>query len=281
MSVAAEITPALPKPGLYSNLTRSTYESLRAINVSTLEKFELSAAHAREAMTHPKAPTSAMDFGTAAHCAVLEPLRFARDYIAAPKVDRRTKVGKEAWSEFEAAHADKIAVAADEFIAIQRIREAAWSHPVAKQLLVSKGLNEVGAVWEDEETGILCKGLIDRIGTFDGWTWILDVKTCVDASQRGFARACRNLHYGAKAAFYFDGCNAVAQRERRFCWIAIEKEPPYAIAIYEADDSALNAGRNKYRRWLRLYQEAIETNTWPGYEPVIQPLGSEQTEWYA
>jgi hypothetical protein len=280
MTVLAELA-AKPKVGLYPGLDRASYESIHAANGSTLCKFELSAAHAREAMIHPPQPTAAMDFGTALHCAVLEPIRFSKEYIAAPKVDRRTKEGKATWAAFEADNADKSVMDADDFLTVQRMRESAWAHPIAKQLLSGQGHNEVGAVWINEETGITCKGLMDRITGFDGWTWITDVKSCVDASRRGFARACRNLHYGAKAAFYLDGCNALDPRDRRFCWIAIEKEAPYAVAVYEADATALAAGRSKYMRWLRLYQEAMETNVWPGYEPVIHPLGQEDTTWFS
>jgi hypothetical protein len=269
------------KPGLYPGLDRPEYESIPAINVSTLEHFEKSAAHAREAMLHPRKPTDAMDFGTALHCAVLEPARFSKLYAAAPKVDRRTKAGKETWAAFEAEHAESICLDSDDFICIQRMRESVWSHGVAKQMLGGLGHNEVGVVSEDPEFGLLRKSLLDRISNFDGWTWIIDVKSTQDASPRGFARACRNLHYGAKAAFYIDNCNAVAPRERRFAWIAIEKEAPYAVAVYEADDTALSAGRSKWQRWMYRYAEAVRTNSWPGYELNVHPLGSDETEWHS
>jgi exodeoxyribonuclease VIII len=109
-------------------------------------------------MIHPPQPTAAMDFGTALHCAVLEPIRFSKEYIAAPKVDRRTKEGKATWAAFEADNADKSVMDADDFLTVQRMRESAWAHPIAKQLLSGQGHNEVGAVWVNEETGITCKG---------------------------------------------------------------------------------------------------------------------------
>ncbi|HXG58144.1 MAG TPA: PD-(D/E)XK nuclease-like domain-containing protein [Thermoanaerobaculia bacterium] len=277
----AEVERVQYRPGLYPNLSRAEYEAIPAINASVLEHFERSAAHAREAMLHPPKPTDAMEFGTALHVAVLEPARFSREYVAAPKCDRRTKVGKETWAAFEAEHRGAQLMDAEDFIAICRMRDAVWSHPVAKELLRGPGHNEVAVVWENEETGLLCKALLDRIGSFDGWTWIPDLKSTGDASPREFSYSIKRYHYGAKAAYYLDGCNTVAPRPRRFCWIAIEKEPPYAVALYEPTDDAINAGRSKYMRWLRLYEEAQRTNHWPGYETSIQPLGAESTEWYA
>lgn len=267
------------RPGLYPGLSRAEYEAIPAINVSSLEHFERSPAHAREAMTHPPKPTDAMEFGTALHVALLEPSRFAAEYIGAPKVDRRTKEGKATWAQFEAEHANQIALDMDDFLTISRMRDAAYSHPIASKMLGGFGHNEVGVVFENEETGQVCKSLLDRISAFDGWTWVIDAKSCEDASRRGFSRSVKNYHYGAKAAFYLDGCNTVAPRERRFAWIAIEKKAPFAIAIYEPDGAAINAGRSKYMRWLRNYAEAVRDNLWPGYPAQIEALGSEDTEW--
>lgn len=279
MSATAEVTAT--QPGLYPGISRAEYESIEAVNVSKLERFERSAAHAREAIIHPPLPTEAMDFGTAVHCAILEPHRFSELYVAAPKVDRRTNVGKIAWAEFEAAHAGAILMDAGDFVAASRMRDAAWADETAKGLLGGQGHNEVAVVWRHAETGLLCKGLIDRIGAFDGWTWVTDVKTTADARHREFTGSIKTYHYGAKAAFYLDGCATVAPRDRRFAWIAVEKTAPYAVKVYEADASALATGRSKYSRWLRLYDEAVRTGLWPAYESGIQSLSSEETEWHS
>lgn len=278
MTVAAA-ADRRPKVGYYPGLSRAEYESLDAINVSRLEHFERTPAHARESLLHPQEPTKAMDFGTALHCAVLEPMRFSRTYVGAPKVDRRTTIGKETWAAFEAEHAGSILLDMETFVAVSRMRDKVWAHARAAEMLRGAGDNEVGIVFRHEETGLLCKGLLDRIGAFEEWTWVLDVKTTQDASKREFTKSIKKYNYGAKAAFYLDGCNAVAPRPRRFGWIAIEKEPPYEVALYEADESALSAGRSKYSRWLWCYAEALKTGNWPGYDDSIQPLSANDTEW--
>lgn len=279
MSATAQALSNRPKVGLYPGLTRSAYESIDAINVSRLEHFERSAAHAREAILHPASPTKAMDFGTAFHCAILEPIRFSEQYVGAPKVDRRTKEGKATWAGFEAEHPNATVLDMDDFTSISRMRDAVWAHPIAKEMLSGHGHNEVGIVFEHEPTGLLCKSLLDRIGVFGDWTWIIDAKSTADASRFGFRKSIRKFQYGAKAAFYLDGCNAVAPRPRRFAWIAVENEAPYGVAIYEPDEDALRAGRIKYERWLRLYLECVQTGIWPGYVADIQPLGEMDTEW--
>ena len=265
--------------GLYPNLSRAEYEAIDAINISALEHIARSPLHFRENLLHPKAPTEAMEIGTAAHCAILEPPRFASSYAKAPKVDRRTTVGKQTWAAFEEANHGKEMLVEDDFTNVERMRDAALAHPTAKSLLGGRGHNEVGLVWRNEETGLLCKGLLDRVSEHLGWTWIVDLKKTQDASPHAFQRSIKKYHYGAKAAWYLDGANAVAPRERRFAWIAIEEEAPYGIAIYEPVGDALAAGRSLYMRWLRRYAECRETDTWPGYDPEITQLSADETEW--
>lgn len=266
--------------GIHPGITRTEYEQVDAINVSILAHFERTAAHTRDQMLHPKDPTKAMIFGTNFHCAVLEPERFDREYVVPPKGDKRTKEVKAEWAKFEAAFPRSMCeyIEQDDMDDIEQMRDEVWKRPIAAAMLRG-GLNEVAVVWQDEETGLMCKGLLDHIGVFDGWTCIVDLKSCPDASPRPFKTSIKTLHYGARAAFYFDGCNVISPRERRFAWIACETERPYCVAEYEAMPDAIEAGRSKYRRWLRLYKEAVESGVWPAYPQEIQQLSAEDTEW--
>src|SRR5882757_7827890 len=107
MSVALASGRTVYRPGLYPGLSRATYESIDAINISKLAYFDRTASHARHFMQHPPSPSEAMEFGTAFHMAVLEQERFVDEYIVPPECDRRTREGKATWAEFEAAHADQ------------------------------------------------------------------------------------------------------------------------------------------------------------------------------
>lgn len=264
--------------GLHQNLSRGAYEAIDAINISKLVHFERSAAHAHEAIFHPKAPTKAMVFGTRAHALILEPARFETAYVVPPKVDRRTTDGKRVWAEWEAAHPDAECVDADDYTALKGMQAAVWADPFGAELLRG-GHNEVCVVWKDEDTGLLCKALLDHLGAFDGWSVIVDLKTLEDARRRAFTSSVKKLFYGARAAFYLDGCNALAPRERRFVWLAVETEAPHAVKLYEALPDALEAGRSRYRRWLRRYADVLASGEWPSYEGGIEELTSEDTEW--
>lgn len=273
--------------GIHKNLTRREYESIEAVNQSTLKLFSKTAAHAREAMLHPKEPTEAMNFGSALHCAILEPKRFQQVYVVAPKFDRRTKEGKEGWATWEEQNRGKEIVAQDDMAAISAMANSCYSEPLVKSLLTAPGSNEVALVWTDKRTGLRCKALLDRVTTYANYTVVLDIKSARDAGELEFGRAVFKLTYHVQAAFYLDGLNAIAPADRRFLFIAIEKERPFCVAVYELDDESIAQGRATVRRYLNTYAECMATGIWPGYPSGVTPLslpswategGSDETE---
>ena len=249
-----------------------TYLAWEACHFSILKLFERSALHAREALVHPAEQTAAQLLGQALHTAVLEPNDFEKRYVRAPHVDRRTKEGKAAWAVFEVEHPHALLLSADEHDACLEMRDAAWHHATAVGLLSGPGANELAVVWEDPDAKRRCKARLDRLTEFAGWTTIMDVKTTRDASPKGFAREIATYQYQMQNAFYLDGLEALAPRERRFVFLAIEKTPPYAVACYELDPGSIELGRRAYKAALSEWSHAEETGLWPGYPPGIREL---------
>ena len=259
-------------PGVYPGLSRAEYEAIPAANYSTLKHFNLSPAHAREYMIHPPEPSKAMEFGTALHSAILEPTKFKKEYIVAPTVDRRTKEGKAAWVAFEAEHPGGNYLSTDEMEGCNTIIKGIDENETATLLLRGEGKNEMCVVWVDEETGLLCKGLIDRFTSLFGWGVVVDIKSTVSAFPPMFAAQSARMSYHVQAAFYIDGLNAVAPSERRFITLAIEKTRPFCMSAFEYDEQAISEGRAAYRRYLNEYNSCKETGKWPGYPAGINPL---------
>jgi hypothetical protein len=251
---------------------REIIVSADAASFSTLHHFARSALHGRQHMLHPKPPTEAMDFGNAVHMAILEPDRIDKEIVEGLGHERRSEKQKAAWAAFEAEHAGKIILDTEEIGQVYAMRDAVWSHPFARALLSAKGYREAGAIWRDEETGEPCKTLMDLIANHAGWTWVADVKTCKDASAAAFAKTVVNAGYHAQATMMLDGLHFLAPRDRRFVWIAVEKEEPFAVAVHELGPDGVFAGRARWREWLARYAEARRTNQWPGYAAGVQQL---------
>lgn len=265
--------------GIYPGMTRSRYGAIEAASYSKLKNFERSAAHAREYMLHPSEPTESMDFGSASHCCILEPERFASDYVAAPKVDRRTKEGKNAWNEFEDLNRDKEILSAEDMELCTEMAAAVRLHPFVRDLLSAPGKNEVCVVWTDPVTHLRCKALIDRICTLAGHTFVLDFKTTQNATPNLFASQAARLQYHVQAAHYLNGLNTLAPVPRKWLWIAQEKTRPYCSAVYRATPEVLSVGEALIDHYLEQLAECQQTNIWPGYPTGMQDLRLPRWAW--
>lgn len=279
MSSATIIEPAAdladfyidaPAPGLHKDVPYEVYERWPAVRSSLLSKLGQSPLHARYAMLHPLEgdSTKAKDFGHALHVAVLEPDAFPARYFKAPDVDGRTKDGKAALAAAREANHGKRLIKAEEYDQCIAMRDAVWSHPTAKEILASPGVNELSAVWEDSETGLLCKGRQDRFGSWDAWPTVVDLKSTLDASKRSFSKTIETYGYASQAAYYLDGFNALAPfrgGDRRYVLIAAEKDPPYAIAVYELESASIEIGRKRYRAHLTEWARCMEAGRFPAY----------------
>lgn len=253
------------EPGLH-DLSWPEYYALPYLNQSILKEHKRSAAHAQEAMLHPKEQTPALFLGQAIHTAVLEPEKFHEQYVVPPKVDRRTKAGKTIWLQFEEDNPDKLLMKPEDYDACQSIRSSIERHSLANRLVSTEGAKrEATAVWDDPVTGLRCKARIDLITRWEGWTVVVDLKSTIDASPRGFPREVGRYDLAFQAAWYIDGINTIAPLERRFLWIAAEKKGPFAVAVFEPDIATIDSGRRDYRRCLKQHKQCLDSNSWPGY----------------
>lgn len=249
------------KPGLYAGVPADEYRAWPYAAQSTLKILrDQSPAHAYEAMTNPAPPTPALRLGTAVHTAVLQPELFGDLYAFAPSVDRRTKAGREVWEQFEDDIGDRTILKAEEWATCLHIRDSVAAHPTARKLLV--GDAEQSAVWKDPDTGVMCKGRFDKISDVGALT---DLKTTTDASPEAFTRAIAKYFYYGQAAHYLSGAQVLGLDAKFFTIIAVEKEPPYCVAVYHIKDDAVRAGEDELKPLIDLYARCQETGVWPGY----------------
>lgn len=247
------------KPGIYTNLSNEDYHGGEGVSKSGLDLIARSPAHyrARYIDGADTTPTPAMLFGTAFHTAILEPGRFAEEYLAAPKCNRGTK----AWMAFEAKNPGKTIIKPGEFDSIRRMVESVQSHPVARGALLA-GKPEQSVFWEDPDTGSLCRCRPD-FWRDDGA--IIDVKTAADGGPEEFMRSASTYRYHVQAAFYLDGCLATGNSSGEFFLVVVEKEAPFNVSFFLASNEMVAAGRDAYRENLDTYDKCIRTDDWPGY----------------
>lgn len=215
------------------------------LSTSALKAFAKSPNHYIQYVHRQFEATPAMILGTAIHCRILEPNEWDARYIEAPKVDRRTKAGKEEWSEFIEAAGEREALTHDQMRTVEAAAAAVLCDPIARDLL------EACTAFEQEgQTRILntpYRGIADALGQ----NYCVDLKTCADASAATFERQAYNLMYHEQAAAY----RRIFERDR-FYWIAVETAPPYNTQVFIQNPTAAEkAGRHledliqRWRDW--------------------------------
>jgi hypothetical protein len=215
--------------------------------------------------------SDALIVGSAFHCAMLEPERFAAQYVVAPNFgDGRTKeakAAKAAWLETVPPNATFISASQFEMIdsmvaSVRRTRFAAS--------MLRDGLPELTARWTDPATGLRCKVRADYYVERHGM--IVDVKSTGDASPEEFARSVAKYGYHRQDALYRAGFAAAGKPVRHFVLVCVEKTPPFGVALYEIDEDGSARGIASVTQDMWTLAECMRTNEWPGYPEEIQPL---------
>jgi len=271
------------KPGIYHDIPFTDYCGIEAVNMSRLKKMRHSPLHYKTDRAISARPQTLLA-GSLIHAALLEPLEIPRHYVVEPdwrnhpdNVDATGKqsAGHTAWvkerkAEFASTNAGKSVVPQDMYDTALACSQAVARSDIASDILHHRGGKaEVTIVWEDADTGILCKGRID---------WLLvqksllaDVKTCND--YESLVQSNGRLFYYAQAAFYRDGYAKLAGELLDPWIIGIERELPHSVLPMRVHPAQLIRGRKLYRKWLRRLAECMETDQWPGIEhPEYLPV---------
>ena len=263
----------------WHDLPLADYLAVPAMSSSGLRAFRRSPAHYRYARQHPLTETPAMHFGTAVHTAVLEPdlftayvtlgrcsatLKSGKDCSYAAKVDR---VGL----QFCGRHDDpdmgpaNLTLTHDAMDRVQAIGAAVRAHPLADGLLTAnEGTIERSGIFEDPETGVLCKFRPDRVTTACARTILVDLKTCRDAGPR-FWRTIAERGYAHQAALYRRGLAKLGTACEAAVIIAVESEPPHGVGCYLLDEDDLARAHADITELLADYRECAEADEWLGY----------------
>jgi hypothetical protein len=211
-------------------------------------------------LSPPEEPTPALVIGHAFHLSVLEPDLYKRFVVVQPEF--KGEGMRKAKSDWLATLPPGAVVLKEEDKArVDAMRESVMAHPLARRLFEASGMVEASGYWVDPETGILCRCRPDKLLTHA----VPDLKSTIDASPDGFARAIVQHGYHIQSAHYGAGIEAINGEAPPWLFVPCEKDPPYACAVYVADEAMLARGRAERAKVMRELRTAIETDTWPGY----------------
>jgi hypothetical protein len=255
---------------IQSRIPYDDYRAAPALNISALKELRRSPLHFQYALTHPK-DTPAMRLGTAAHCATLEPERFARDFAV---WTRRTDSGRIAprngkvWEAFVAEQGGRTILTDSESTEALAISAAVRGDPIAAKYLAT---GEPEVVITATLCGRPCKGRADWITRLDTDV-LVGLKSARNCTPYVFGSAAAKLGYHLQWAFYFDLYVQATGRQPRMVEIVVENTAPYAVVVYVIPDDVIDQGRDEYMALVDILERCERENFWPGPAETEQIL---------
>ena len=257
--------------GITSRMPAAEYFALPGVSITRLKELKRSPQHYRHQLEHPKQSPS-LSLGTAAHCAVLEPERFAREFAVWSK---RTASGNlaprnsAAYTAFCEENEGRTIITEDEYIDAMAMCDAVRSHAAAMMYLET-GDPEVTLQWE--LGGRACKGRVDWLTRVESEHVLVGLKSARDCRHMIFGTQAARLGYHLQWAWYHDGYEELARVLPRVVEIVVESAPPYAVAVYAIPEDVLLQGRDEYRELIEQLGECERTGVWAGPHPLEEQL---------
>lgn len=208
-------------------------------NFSLIKELLKSPLHFQTARVTPKEATPAMKLGSTIHCYLLEPLRFANEYLEEPELDKRTKEYK----EFAAKNTDKFLYSKKEVnpilekLEIIKKESNIDAYPSLLRILDGDTINEHAIFWDKYK----CK--IDAFD--DDEDTLIDIKTTLDASPEAFSKTIFNSYYYLQLAHYGLGLKAASKKINEYKIIAIQTSAPFDVVEYVISDDVMSYAEQK------------------------------------
>jgi hypothetical protein len=223
------------------------------LSFSSMKEFSKSPAHFLHYKNKTRTPsTPAQAFGKLVHTMLLEPSEVTARYAVAPKVNRATTLGKQAWEKFTFENPNKEHVTADIMATAQETRDAVMRHEEAADLITGATHYELHV--EGEIHGLDFHGYVDAL---DGEQGILtDLKTCQDHSASAFSRTVAQNKYYLQAAIY-----EALTGHSTYHLIAVESAAPHCVGVYQLSEQYMDAGRYELESLCKSFREWLDRGT--------------------
>ena len=231
------------------------YHSKKSISASSLKYIaETSVWHYLN--RKPIKETKFMKIGNAVHTICYEGIeKFGEQYYVMPKVDKRTKEGKELNEKLIKWSKGKVIIDEQEDQIIRGIYEN--FNKSKKAQMYAKGKVEVSHYGTYE--GIDVRVRPDCMGD----DWISDIKTCQNSSPKRFLRDILDRNYHIQAYFY---SLMLGYDPKKFRFIACETNHPYGVEVYGLDEIFIENAKEDFEKAFTFWKLYKEKGIITGYQ---------------
>lgn len=287
--------PSKTLPPFTANVKPSDYHALKggcergnaAYVMSRSDLVDFSKCPSKWRVGILKKSTQAMDFGSLVDCLVLDPSRFAKDYVIEPDVYQpEGSATSKPWSNNALVCQrwnEEQKVARREIVDLGTLEKARacanrihGNHRIADILAHSQKQVMFCVEWHDDETGVVVPFvcLIDILPEFgvvsktpDLGRSIYDLKTARDAEYSAWVKAVFSDKLYFQAGCYTLAANAVTGLKYDMFGHAIaENTPPYEPTARLITQEWLSAGVSAFEYEMRRYCKAVKTGFFEGYD---------------
>ena len=208
-----------------------------------------------------------MDIGTALHCRLLEPEKYADTIFVSSVKGRSTKKFQDEQEE----HKGKIVITQDEFDHIELMGKSVFAHPAASGLLKLVGDCESSVFITDKETGVNIKvrpykDCVESNGI------IVDVKTTMSLddwrSDKEWINPLFKFNYGHQASFYTDALEQHYNTTvESFVFLVVQKSIAlgrYPVGVFTISRSELveMGFWDRHRSNIEKFKRCTDNNDW-------------------
>lgn len=244
---------ATPSLGLVERMSYEDYHNAPGVRSSAIKTLRTSS---RAAANDRPRSTDAMELGTLAHAALLEPHRFRGEYVSEPvwtfdwnKQRKESTKERAAWKE---ENEGLTQVPRLDWLKLEGMRKAVKEHEKASELLSARPV-EVSCFWQEPGWG-LAKCRLDVLD--HARCRITDLKTTVDPDPRLFRNAVHKYGYALQAAWYLRGARAVGIDDvEHFTIVAVQKTAPFEVRVYSLDPEWIALGNREIDALLHRWRE--------------------------
>lgn len=248
-----QLTPELAAQGCaVVGMSNEDYHAYPAYSKSGLDLIDRSPYHYH--LRTPKKATRPMEIGTAIHCAILEPERFAKEYMLLRDVtDRRQSEYKEAVK----VYGSERTLSGPEADKVSTMQETVLSR---HQGLSDPDYTELSLFAKCPKTGLMIKARLDWIKA----GLAIDLKKTQDVRPFELAKSITNYRYHVQDRFYsYVYKLATGESLKDFIFLFVEEEFPHATVLAPLDSLAREVGEYKMWKNMETVVDCESDNHWP------------------
>ena len=248
----------------FPDMEHNFYHEVPGISSSNIRRFGQSQLHAFE---EEHETTPAMKFGTAAHSLIVEGEEAFVNDVVCISGSPYTNANKELKKEYE--DRGLTVITAKDRDALYGMKEALIPEG-AKYLsasedefpnLVFNSPYERAIFWWEKDLLLKVKSDVLRhpiaIPHDKNAIVLVDYKTTIDCSVRGFTSSIRKYQYDLQAAWYKRGFEKAGFSVTDFVFVAQEKKKPYASKVFKMSHADMDAGWSRMENMLDEYNAVL------------------------